>query len=239
MEQLMLFNNEEFGQVRVVRVDNKEMFCATDIAKALGYSKPNDAVNQHCKKDGTVKYSITDSLGRQQMANFINEGNVYRLIVRSKLPSAEKFEKWVFEEVLPQIRQTGGYISVSEQDDEETLLAKALIIAQKTIEKKTQIIAQQKQVIEYQEPLVELAKKRLDKNGLISITDATKTFNLKRGKITKWAKDNDYLHKTLNEVNIKGNDYFRVYDNAGYKCVGVTEEGIQLINKNLDDINSL
>lgn len=93
--------------------------------------------------------------------------------------------------------------------------------------------------IEYQQPLVELAKKRLDKNGLISITDATKTFNAKKGKITKWAKDNGYLHKTLNEVNIKGNDFFRVYDNGGYKCVGITEEGIQLINKNLDKINSL
>lgn len=236
MEQLMLFNNEEFGQVRVVRVDNKEMFVARDIALALGYSDTSQAIRNHCK--GVVETTAPTKGGKQVM-KVIGEGDVYRLIIRSKLPSAEKFEKWVFEEVLPQIRQTGGYIPVSEQDDEEALLAKALIIAQKTIEKKTQIIAQQKQVIEYQEPLVELAKKRLDKNGLISITDATKTFNLKRGKITKWAKDNGYLHKTLNEVNIKGNDYFRVYDNAGYKCVGVTEEGIQLINKNLDDINSL
>ena len=90
--------------------------------------------------------------------------------------------------------------------------------------------------IEQDKPLVELAKKRLDKNGLISITDATKTFNLKRGQITSWAKEQGYIHKTQKEVNQKGEEYFKVYDNGGYKNIGITEKGINLINSNLDDI---
>lgn len=90
--------------------------------------------------------------------------------------------------------------------------------------------------IEQDRPLVELAKKRLDKNGLISITDATKTFDLKRGQITSWAKENGYIHKTQKEVNQKGEEYFKVYDNGGYKNIGITEEGINLINNNLEDI---
>lgn len=236
MNELMLFKNEVFGEVRIIKVDNKELFCASDVARALGYNKPNDAVNQHCIKDGTVKHSIIDSIGRTQKANFINESNLYRLIIRSKLESAQQFEKWVFEEVLPQIRQTGGYIPVSQEDDEEALMAKALLIAQKTIEKKQQIIQQQGKQLEEQKPLVELAKKRLDKNGLISITDTTKTFELKRGKITAWAKEQGYLHKTLCEVNQKGKDYFKVYDAKGYKCIGVTELGLQHINERIEQI---
>lgn len=90
--------------------------------------------------------------------------------------------------------------------------------------------------IEKDKPLVHLAKKRLDKNGLISITDATKTFDLKRGQITSWAKENGYIHKTQKEVNQKGEEYFKVYDNGGYKNIGITEEGINLINNNLEDI---
>ena len=90
--------------------------------------------------------------------------------------------------------------------------------------------------IEKDKPLVELAKKRLDKNGLISITDATKTFDLKRGQITSWAKEQGYIHKTQKEVNQKGEEYFKVYDNGGYKNIGITEEGINLINNNLEDI---
>lgn len=90
--------------------------------------------------------------------------------------------------------------------------------------------------IEEDAPLVALAKKRLDKNGLISITDATDSFDLKRGQITKWAKNEGYLHKTNNEVNQLGKLYFRVYEAKGYKCIGINEDGLQLINDNLDNI---
>ncbi|MCD3245287.1 phage regulatory protein [Clostridium botulinum C] len=90
--------------------------------------------------------------------------------------------------------------------------------------------------IEEDEPLVALAKKRLDKNGIASITDATKSFNLKKGQITRWAKNNGYIHKTIKEVNNKGDKYFKIYDNGGFKNIGITEQGLQLINDNLNNI---
>jgi len=96
----------EFGDIRTAEIDGKPYFMASDIAKALGYARPNEAVYTHCR--ATVKYSIPIS-GKYQDVNFIPEGDIYRLIIRSHLPSAEKFERWVFDEVLPQIRQTGGY----------------------------------------------------------------------------------------------------------------------------------
>jgi hypothetical protein len=90
--------------------------------------------------------------------------------------------------------------------------------------------------IELDAPLVDLAKARLDKNGLISITDATETFKVKKGKITKWAKQQGYLHKTNSEVNQLGKAYFKVYDSKGYRCIGINEDGLKLINDNIENI---
>ena len=110
--ELMIFNNEDFGDVRTIVINGKPYFCASDVAKALGYKRPNDAISQHCR--ATVKHSTPIS-GKMQDINFIPEGDIYRLIIRSKLPSAEKFESWVMDEVLPQLRQTGSY-SMTKQD---------------------------------------------------------------------------------------------------------------------------
>ncbi len=106
MNELQIFKNEEFGTVRTVDVDGQTYFVASDVASALGYSRPADAVTDHCK--GSVKRRVLTNGGEQEV-KVIPEGDVYRLIIRSKLPSAEKFEKWVFDEVIPQIRKTGGY----------------------------------------------------------------------------------------------------------------------------------
>ncbi len=109
--ELQVFNNAEFGKVRTLVEGDKILFCASDIAKALGYEKPNNAINTHCKYATLKQGIITDSLGRRQDANFIPEGDVYRLIIRSKLPAAEKFERWVFDEILPAINKHGGYLT--------------------------------------------------------------------------------------------------------------------------------
>ena len=106
MEELQVFNNSEFGNIRTVEVGGKPFFVANDVAKALGYLRPADAVIQHCK--GSVKHRVLTNGGEQEM-KIIPEGDLYRLIVRSTLPSAEKFESWVFDEVIPTIRKTGGY----------------------------------------------------------------------------------------------------------------------------------
>ncbi|MED1801802.1 Bro-N domain-containing protein [Brevibacillus porteri] len=105
----VVFAHTEFGQVEIIRIDGKEWFSATQVAKALGYSNPWKAISAHCRKDGLTKREVIDALGRKQETNFINEGNLYRLIIKSHLPSAERFETWVFDEVLPSIRKTGRY----------------------------------------------------------------------------------------------------------------------------------
>ena len=106
--ELIMFTNENFGQVRMVEVDGKPYAVATDIAKALGYEKPNNAINTHCR--ATLKQGITDSSGRIQEMNIISQGDIVRLIVKSKLPMAEKFESWIFDDVIPEVLKTGSYI---------------------------------------------------------------------------------------------------------------------------------
>lgn len=114
MNEIMLFNSPEFGEVRTIEEDGKILFCATDIANALGYSNPRDAVLRHCR--AVVKRDAPIS-GKMQEINYIPEGDVYRLIVSSKLPGAERFEHWVFDEVLPSIRRTGTYAAKKKKSD--------------------------------------------------------------------------------------------------------------------------
>lgn len=108
MNKMEVFNNQEFGSVRILQEDDKYLFCGSDVAKALGYAKPNNALSAHCK--GALKRGTLTNGGIQELV-FIPEGDVYRLITHSKLPGAERFEKWVFDEVLPTIRKFGAYIT--------------------------------------------------------------------------------------------------------------------------------
>lgn len=104
--QLQIFKNSKFGQVRTLDIKGKTYFVASDVAKALGYSNPSKAINDHCK--GVTKRYIPTNGGEQGM-NIIPEGDIYRLAAKSELPGAEEFESWVFDIVLPQIRQAGEY----------------------------------------------------------------------------------------------------------------------------------
>lgn len=115
-----VFENKDFGKVRTADIDNKIYFCGSDVAKALGYARPADAITSHCKG---VCVLPTPSAGGVQKTKFISEGDVYRLIAHSKLPAAERFESWIFDEVLPTIHRTGSYIMAgSEKDNELKLL---------------------------------------------------------------------------------------------------------------------
>lgn len=106
MTDLQIFTNAAFGKVRILYKDGKPLFCGADVCKALGYKNQSKALNDHCK--GVTKCYIPTGGGKQQ-TNFLPEGDLYRLITHSKLPSAEKFEHWVFDEVLPSIRKNGMY----------------------------------------------------------------------------------------------------------------------------------
>lgn len=107
MNELQIFNNEEFGQVRTLEIDGVPYFVGKDVATALGYKDTVNALKQHCR--GVAKHHLMDSMGRKQTVSVITEGDMYRLITHSKLESAERFESWVFDDVLPTLRKKGSY----------------------------------------------------------------------------------------------------------------------------------
>ena len=105
MNDLQIFKSDQFGEIRTLEDESgKVLFCGSDVAKALGYTNPNKAINDHCR---AITKRSTPISGKVQSINFIPEGDVYRLIIRSKLPAAEKFELWVFDAVIPTIRRIG------------------------------------------------------------------------------------------------------------------------------------
>lgn len=117
MSEIQIFKNPEFGTVRTIEENGKVIFCGTDIASSLGYTNPQKAIKDHCREDGVTFRSVIDNIGRTQQAKFIDEGNLYRLITHSKLPAADRFEQWVFDEVLPTIRKHGAYITTHKMEE--------------------------------------------------------------------------------------------------------------------------
>lgn len=131
-----LFEKEEFGKVRVVMIGNDPWFYGTDVAKALGYANPQEATREHCRKVNKITQpseSLPSVKCPPTFINIIPESDVYRLVMRSNLPNAEKFQDWVVEEVLPSIRKTGGYLATKPDDTPEAILARAVLVAQDTI----------------------------------------------------------------------------------------------------------
>ena len=127
------FENEEFGTIRTVEQNGRVIFCGKDVAIALGYSNPSKALRDHTRGERIV-IPLETSGGIQQV-QFITEGDLYRLVASSKLPSALKFEAWVFDEVLPSIRKRGGYMVEVPDETPEQTMARAILIARDTIER--------------------------------------------------------------------------------------------------------
>lgn len=169
MNELKLFENEEFGEVRTVLIENKIYFVGKDVAKALGYSNPRDAISRHCK--GVVKHDSFKEGGLK--VALIPEGDIYRLIIKSKLPNAEKFERWVFDEVLPSIRKHGVYMTdnILNQvlDDPDFLIG--LLTNLKEEKEKRQKLEKEK---EENKPLVDFATRILNKGENILVREVAK-----------------------------------------------------------------
>ena len=204
MNELQIFNSSEFGQIRTVIIDSKPWFVASDVASALGYSNPRKAVIDHCK--GVTKCDTPTSSGTQSIS-YINEGDVYRLIMKSKLPSAEKFESWVMDEVLPSIRKSGGYIAGQEQMSDSELMAKALLVAQKQIEQRNTIIEQQKAKIEADKPKTIFADAVSASKTSILIGDLAKLicqngYKIGQKRLFEWLRENGYLIKSGSSKNM-------------------------------------
>lgn len=198
---IQIFENAQFGQVRtVIGNNNKPLFVANDIAKALGYTNPRKAIADHCrgvtKRDGVSKTTNQHGTTSEQVVkmSFIPESDVYRLVMRSKLPQAEQFQDWVCEEVLPAIRKTGGYITTTQEDTPETIMARALLIADSTIKQQSAQLKEQAPKVLFAEAvetssrsclIAELAK-IITQNGV----------EVGQNRLFEWMRNNGFLCKS-------------------------------------------
>ncbi|PGQ63351.1 phage antirepressor KilAC domain-containing protein [Bacillus thuringiensis] len=174
MKELKNFSHNMFGNLEILIKEGKEYFPATDVAKALGYSDPYKAVKQHTKEDGWVICPVVLE-GKNQTVDkkFINEPNLYRLIVKSKLPQAEQFEKWVFEEVLPSIRKNGAYMTDQVLEQVVTNPDFAIGLLTKLKEEKERLAAAQQQIVQ-QKPLVVFAEACMQSEQTLKVSEVAK-----------------------------------------------------------------
>lgn len=198
MNELQIFNNPEFGEIRTITEEDRTLFCGKDVAAALGYNEPHKAIARHCK--GGLKRPIPTKGGQQEMI-FIPEGDIYRLAARSELPGAEKFESWIFDEVLPSIRQHSGYLAGQETLSPEELMAKALMVAQQTIADREARIntlrAENSALIvdkQIMQPKAEYFDDLVDRNLLTNFTEAAKQIGIKRKSLIAFMIDHGYLY---------------------------------------------
>ena len=192
INELQIFNNPEFGTIRTLTIDDKTLFCANDVAKALGYARPADAISAHCK--GSVKHRVLTN-GGPQLMTFIPESDLYRLTFKSKLPAAEKFTDWVTEQVLPSIRKNGGYIAGQEEMTPSEIMAKAVLLAQKTIADRDARIAALTEENAVLVPKGEYFDELVDVNSLMNFTDTAKALGVKRKKMLDTLTDGKYLYR--------------------------------------------
>lgn len=235
MNDIQIFNNLEFGEIRTIELDGKPYFAAHDVARALGYTNPSKATNDHCKN--SIMRRGNDSLGRGQEIKFIPEGDLYRLIVRSNLPSAEHFERWVFDEVLPQIRQTGNY-------NLPQTYAEALRALADQAEKTEQLRLENTEM----KPKAEFFDAVAGSRTAISLGDVAKILaypKIGRNKLFEILRDRDILqNNNIPYQKYIDAGYFRVIEqkyNAGDEVrislkTLVYQKGIDYIKKTLDEV---
>lgn len=219
MNKLKIFNSAEFGDIRTTEIDGKPYFVANDVARALGYKRPADAVTAHCK--GSVKHRYLTDGGEQEL-KVIPEGDIYRLTVRSKLPSAEKFERWVFDEVIPSIHQHGAYMT--EQTIEKALASPDFLIqlatklkdeqtkrkeAESEIRVKDQIIGELKPKADYYDEI-------LKNPGLVTITQIAKDYGMSGKK----------MNRILHELGIQYKQSEQWFLYSDYHCLGYTQSEV-------------
>ena len=227
MNELQIFDNQDFGKVRTLEEGENILFCASDVAKALGYKNPTEAIQDHCKR--VVERCTSDLLGRRQTMKFVPEGDIYRLTASSKLPGAEKFESWVFDEVLPSIRKHGAYMTPEtleaailnpdtmirlctalkdEQDKRKALeaanaaLEVDLAIAQPKADYFDELV-DRKLLTSFRETAKQFEVKEKDFIGLL--LDKKYIYRDKKGKLQPYANKNDGLFEIKECFNDKTN----------------------------------
>ena len=203
--EIQIFSNSKFGQLRVALNEKGEtVVCLADVCKALAIGNTSDVKR---RLDGaaidTIEVCLTsvNQYGaksvRTTKMTYIGESNLYRCIFESNKKEAKEFQDWVFKTVLPQIRKTGGYIPVTEEDDEKSILAKALTIAQRTLEAKDRLIEEQR-------PMAKLGRQVTGSEENIMVGEMAKLLygngiDIGRQRLFKWLRENGYIFKHSRE----------------------------------------
>ena len=193
--EIQKFESGLFGQLRGMNIGGEAWLMATDVAQRLGYANPQKAIRDHVDdEDKTLNDSFTVN---GTIPVLINESGLYSLILQSKLPRAREFKRWVTSEVLPQIRRTGGYIPLAAEDDEKTILAKAVRILNRTLEQKDELL-------EAQRPKVDFANAVTTGDGCILMSELAKLLTRNgyptgRTRLFRWMRENGYIFKRSTE----------------------------------------
>lgn len=205
---IQIFNNEEFGEVRTVMVSDEPWFVAADVCKALELSNPTVAVSR-LDEDERAKFN----LGRQGEGTIVNEAGLYSLIFGSRKPEAKVFKRWITHDVIPAIRKTGGYIQGEESMSDDDLIARALVMAQKKIELREQQLKEKDAQLELQKPKVDFADHVTDSDNAIDMGTFAKYaqkqgITMGRNTLFKWLRDQGVL--------MDNNVPYQRYLNAGW-----------------------
>lgn len=205
---LQLFSSERFGRLRATQIDCEVWFAATDVAKALGYRDANQitrALDDDEKRwsEGTLSECTHSHLG----IRLINESGLYRVLMRSQRPEAIPFQRWLAHEVVPEIRRNGGYIATSAEDSDADIMARALLIAQKTIDRKNELIALHEATIEDMKPKALFADAVADSDGTCLIGELAKMMcqnglEIGQNRLFKLLQRDGYLGKSGSNRNV-------------------------------------
>lgn len=209
---LQVFKNNIFGEIRVIEISGEPWFVGKDIAEKLGYSNISDALIKHVDEEDKEQIAFHElkELGFINVGTkgtpIINESGLYSLILSSKLPNAKAFKHWVTNEILPSIRKNGGYIHTTEDMSDDEIMARALQVAQKTIEKKSREIEEKDKVIQLQQPKVLFADAVSASSNSILVGELAKLIkqngvDIGQNRLFDWLRENGYLIKR------KGEDY--------------------------------
>ena len=222
MNELLIFNNPEFGKIRTMERDGAPWFVGKDVAEALGYSDPNKAIATHIDADDKLNDKTALSLG-QRGGWIINESGLYALVLGSKLPTAKKFKRWVTSEVIPSIRKHGGYINGQENMTPEELMASALLMAQKTLAERDARISALTVENQIMLPKADYFDQLVERNTLMNFRETAKALDVppkkfvsfllekkyiyrdKKGKLLPYEHKNDGLFEIKESVNEKTN----------------------------------
>lgn len=194
MGDLKIWENPEFGELRTVEMNGEPWMVGKDVATALGYKNPRDAIARHVDAEdkGVVKHDTPS--GEQEMV-IINESGLYSLVLGSKLPTAKKFKRWVTSEVLPSIRKTGGYIAGQDQLTPEELMAKALQVANKTLAEREARISALTVQNTIMAPKAEYFDELVDRNTLTSFRDTAKELGIKPRAFVDWLLEKKFIYR--------------------------------------------